>query len=46
MIAVRILIAKTLRNLIEQMNENKITKANVISLIKDNEQYVLVYEKE
>lgn len=46
MIAVRIIIAKTLRHLIEQMNENKITKADVISLIKDNEQYVLVYEKE
>lgn len=46
MTAISILTAKTLRSLIEQMNQQKITKAHVISLMKDNEQYILIYEKE
>ena len=46
MTAIRILTAKTLRSLIDLMNQNKITKAHVISLMKNTEQYVLIYEKE
>lgn len=46
MTAICILTAKTLRSLIDLMNQNKITKAHVISLMKNNEQYVLIYEKE
>lgn len=45
MTAISILTAKTLRSLIDQMNQNKITKEHVISLMNNNEQYVLIYEK-
>ena len=46
MTTIHTLTSNTLRSLIEQMNQKKITKAHVISLMKNNEQYVLVYETE
>lgn len=41
----RVLITNTIRGIIKTSNEEGIKKEDIVSLLKDNNQYVLVYYK-
>lgn len=38
-----IITSTTLRDLVRQVNENKIKKEDIITIIKDNSQFLLIY---
>lgn len=38
-----IITSTTLRDLVRQVNENKIKKENIVTIIKDNSQFLLIY---
>lgn len=40
-----IITATTLRDLIRQVNESKIKKEDIVTIIKDNSQFLLIYYK-
>ena len=40
---INVIVAPTIRNLVTKANEKKLTKDSIISIVKDNAQYVLIY---
>lgn len=43
--AMTVLIASTIRGIIKAANEERIQKDNIVSLLKENGQFILVYYK-
>lgn len=39
----KVLISTTVRGIVTDANEMRIKKENIVSLVKDKEQYILVY---
>lgn len=39
----KVIYSYTIRDIISQVNENKITKDSIVSLLKDRDQFILVY---
>lgn len=40
-----VLITATIRNIVEEVNNRDIKKDNIVSLLKENGQYILIYYK-
>lgn len=43
---IEVLVADTIRGIVKVMNDCNVGKSSVISLIKENGQWILLYEKE
>lgn len=41
----RILISRTIRELVRKMEENNLNKEDIVHISKDKDQYVLIYSK-
>lgn len=40
---INVIIAPTIRSLVTKANEKKLTKDAIISIVKDDTQYILIY---